>query len=107
MICGWRSEFFVEVRDPAKAVPLNRGHEATMGQKLALQDLQIQSREVSLLRFLSPSQVVMIDEALSALGEFGEVRLVVEKGRLRFVVTQNSHDALKWQPGSLNRKGAG
>jgi hypothetical protein len=77
-----------------------------MGQKLALQDLQIQGREVSLLRFLSPSQVAMIDEALSALGEFGEVRLVVEKGRLRFVVTQNSHDALKWQPGSLNRKGA-
>jgi hypothetical protein len=77
-----------------------------MGQKLALQDLQIQGREVSLLRFLSPSQVAMIDEALAALGEFGEVRLVVEKGRLRFVVTQNSHDALKWQPGSLNRKGA-
>jgi hypothetical protein len=78
-----------------------------MGQKLALQDLQMQGREVSLLRFLSPSQVAMIDEALSALGEFGEVRLVVEKGRLRFVVTQNSHDALKWQPGSLNREGAG
>ena len=77
-----------------------------MGQKLALQDLQIQGCEVSLLRFLSPSQVAMIDEALSALGEFGEVRLVVEKGRLRFVVTQSSHDALKWQPGSLNRKGA-
>jgi hypothetical protein len=77
-----------------------------MGQKLAPQDLQIQGREVCLLRFLSPSQVAMIDEALSALGEFGEVRLVVEKGKLRFVVTQNSHDALKWQPGSLNRKGA-
>ena len=106
MTCGWRSEFFVEVRDPAKDVPLKRGHEATMGQELAKQDLQILGREASLLRFLSPSQVAMIDEALSALGEFGEVRLVVEKGRLRFVVTQNSHDALKWQPGSLNRKGA-
>jgi hypothetical protein len=58
------------------------------------------------LKFLEPSQVEMIDEALAALGEFGEVRLVVEKGRLRFVVTQNSHDALKWQPGSLRKRGA-
>jgi hypothetical protein len=57
------------------------------------------------MKFLDPSQVEMIDEALAALGEFGEVRLVVEKGRLRFVVTQNSHDALKWQPGTLGQKG--
>ena len=58
------------------------------------------------MKFLDPAQVEMIDEALAALGEFGEVRLVVEKGRLRFVITQNSHDALKWQPGSMNRRGA-
>ena len=58
------------------------------------------------LGFLNPSQIQMIDEALSALGEYGEVRLVVEKGRLRFVVTQDSHDALRWQPGSMKRKGA-
>ena len=57
------------------------------------------------MKFLDPAQVEMIDEALAALGEFGEVRLVVEKGRLRFVITQNSHDALKWQPGSMNRRG--
>jgi hypothetical protein len=43
----------------------------------------------------------MIDEALSALGEYGEIRLIVEKGRLRFLVTQKSFDALKWEPGSL------
>jgi hypothetical protein len=43
----------------------------------------------------------MIDEALSALGDYGELRLIVEKGRLRFLVTQKSFDALKWQPGSL------
>jgi hypothetical protein len=53
------------------------------------------------LTFLSQRQVVMIDEALSALGEYGEVRLIVEKGRLRFLVTQKSFDALKWEPGSL------
>jgi hypothetical protein len=53
------------------------------------------------LEFLNQRQVVMIDEALSALGDYGEVRLIVEKGRLRFLVTQKSFDALKWQPGSL------
>lgn len=57
--------------------------------------------ENSLLSFLDQRQVKMIDEALSTLGEFGELRLVVEKGRLRFIVTQKSFDALKWQPGEI------
>lgn len=52
--------------------------------------------------FLNPHQIQMIDEALRSVGEFGEVRLVVEKGRLRFVITQKSYDTLKWQPGSLD-----
>ena len=56
------------------------------------------------LKFLDPSQVPMIDEALSIVGEFGEVRLIVEKGRLRFIVTQKSFDAQKWQPGGLTQK---
>lgn len=45
---------------------------------------------------LTGDQVRMIEEALESVGEFGEVRLVVEKGRLRFIVTQKSVDALKW-----------
>ena len=53
-------------------------------------------------RFLNPRQIDMIDEALGNVGAYGEVRLVVEKGRLRFLVTQISHDALLWQPGSLS-----
>ena len=59
------------------------------------------NRQKKGLKFLLPQQVEMIDEALSTLDEFGEVRLVVEKGRLRFVVTQKSFDAHKWKPGSL------
>ena len=55
-----------------------------------------------LLSFLDQRQVKMIDEALSALGDYGELRLVVEKGRLRFIVTQKSFDALKWQPGEID-----
>jgi hypothetical protein len=58
--------------------------------------------EHHLLSFLDQRQVTMIDEALSALGEYGELRLVVEKGRLRFIVTQKSFDALKWQPGEID-----
>jgi hypothetical protein len=54
------------------------------------------------LQHLSSNQINMIDEALGSVGEFGEVRLVVEKGRLRFVVTQTSHDALKYKLGDFN-----
>jgi hypothetical protein len=53
------------------------------------------------LKFLNESQVRMVDEALSAVGEFGEVRLVVQKGRIRYVVIEKSHDALKWAAGDL------
>ena len=53
------------------------------------------------LQNLHPEQIAMIDEALNSLGDFGEVRLVVEKGRLRFVITHKSFDALKWQPGQI------
>jgi hypothetical protein len=56
-------------------------------------------------RFLDAGQVAMIDEALASLGEFGEVRLVVEKGRLRFLVTQKSFDAQKWRPGVIAPNG--
>jgi hypothetical protein len=58
------------------------------------------SEQVS-LGFLHASQVAMIDEALAAVGDFGEVHLIVENRRLRFVVTQRSCDVHKWQPGVL------
>lgn len=51
------------------------------------------------LKFLNLDEVTMIDEALDQLGEFGELRLVVQKHRLRFVVTQKSYDALKLRRG--------
>lgn len=51
--------------------------------------------------FLQTKEIEMIEEALGSLGDYGEVRLVVEKGRLRYLITQKSYDALKWLPGSL------
>jgi hypothetical protein len=56
-------------------------------------------------RYLHARQIEMIEEALRSVGDYGEVRLVVEKGRLRFLVTQKSFDTLKWQPGSLEKNG--
>jgi len=53
--------------------------------------------------FLQPQHIQMIEEALCSLGDYGEVRLVVEKGSLRFLITQKSYDTLKWQPGIIVR----
>jgi hypothetical protein len=44
------------------------------------------------LRFLSPSLVQRIDEALRRVGEFGEVRLIVVKGELRFIEVVTSEN---------------
>jgi len=52
-------------------------------------------------KFLAPNQFAMIDEALAAVGEYGVVRLVVEKGRLRFIVTEKSYDVVKGIPARL------
>ena len=49
-------------------------------------------------RTLDPRQIDLIDAALCQVSPYGEVHLVVEKGRLRFIVMQTSHDALTWQP---------
>jgi hypothetical protein len=54
------------------------------------------------LQCLNSKQIAMIDEALQSVGDFGEVRLIIEKGRLRFLITQVSYDALKWQPGVIS-----
>lgn len=48
---------------------------------------------------LTEAQVAMIEEALARVGEFGEVRLKVEKGRLRFICVEQSFDALRWRGG--------
>ncbi len=52
-------------------------------------------------RFLHARQIAMIEEALLSVGAFGEVRLVVEKGRLRFLVTSKSYDVLRYYPGQI------
>ena len=46
----------------------------------------------------------MIAEALKAVGEFGRVELIVERGRLRYIVLEKSFDVNKWQPGVFEKK---
>ncbi len=47
------------------------------------------------LNNLRSHQIEMIDYAIGSVGEYGEVHLIIEKGRLRFLVTQKSYDVLK------------
>jgi len=72
-----------------------------MGDDTRTNKLLLPNGELYSLKFLNAKQVSMIDEALSSLGDYGEVRLVVEKGKLRFLATQKSFDALKWEPGNI------
>ncbi len=66
--------------------------------------IMVPNGESYTLKVMEFYQISMVDEALSAVGDFGEVRLIVEKGRLRFIITQKSYDALKWQPGVFSEK---
>ena len=66
-----------------------------MTEKEIPSDVHIEQRLSQGLKHLTHHQVLMIDEAINAVGEYGEVHLKVEKGRLRFLITQTSHDALK------------
>ncbi len=43
---------------------------------------------------LSKQQITLIEKALQSIPDFGEIRLIVEKGNLRFLVIQKSYKAL-------------
>jgi hypothetical protein len=51
-------------------------------------------------RFLRPREIAFIEDALRQVGAFGEVHLIVERGRLRFVRTLKSEaiDSSKDKP---------
>ena len=55
-------------------------------------------------RFPEDNNLCMIAEALKAVGEFGRVELIVERGRLRYIVLEKSFDVNKWQPGVFEKK---
>ena len=45
------------------------------------------------LRVMTPRQVTMVDLALAEIGDFGEVRLILQKSRVRFIEKLQSMDA--------------
>ncbi len=49
------------------------------------------------LSFLAQEQIAMIAEALRCVGDYGEVKLVVQKGKLRFITISKSIDARHWE----------
>jgi len=49
------------------------------------------------LKFLSPREIAFIDDLLASVGDFGEVRLEVKNGRLRFASRTESIDPLKYE----------
>ncbi len=50
------------------------------------------------LSFLTDQAVRQIDAALRRLGPYGEVRLIVVKGRLRFIQTVRSEEMIAGAP---------
>jgi hypothetical protein len=42
-------------------------------------------------RFITPLLLLQVEEALVRVSPFGEVRLVVQRGRLRFIEVMESH----------------
>jgi len=55
-------------------------------------------------RFSEDNNLSMIAEALKAVGEFGRVELIIERGKLRYIVLEKSFDVNKWQPGVFEKK---
>jgi hypothetical protein len=52
------------------------------------------------LKKLTPEQVKRIDEVLDSLDEYGEVRLVIQRGELRYINKVESFKA--WKNGCTN-----
>jgi hypothetical protein len=58
------------------------------------QEQERSTEEGGTLTVLTLHQVALVDRALAALGDFGEVRLVKHKGKLRYIVRVESKDLL-------------
>ena len=59
-----------------------------------IQKVAVNSRPTKMLQTF---QIELIENALQQIGDYGEVRLVVEKGRLRYIEVAKSMDVLKLQ----------
>ncbi len=77
-----------------------------MKGKLATQSRgKSSSSERPHLRFLTENEIQLIDDLLNSVGEYGEVRLTIKGGKLRFASRTKSYDALKWDQVDLEANG--
>ena len=56
------------------------------------------------INHLTADQVKMIDDAISSIGDFGEVRLVIQRGQLHYLVTQKSFNMRKSRTSSSSNR---
>ena len=78
-------------------VPCSKDHASRRREEMsgANNSGQNNSGESLKLKFLSLTQVRHIDEVLAQLGEYGEVRLVIQHGELRYINKLESYKAWK------------
>jgi hypothetical protein len=57
------------------------------------------------LRKLTPQLIEEIDEYLASIGDYGEIRLVVQNGELRYINTMASHKA--WMAANWHEENTG
>jgi len=50
---------------------------------------------------LTRNQIAMIEEAIAVVGDFGEIHLVVNNGRLHYITAQKSFNARNYRPGMI------
>jgi hypothetical protein len=73
-------------------------------EALSLNEIMEDAVERCNLKFLRTHQIFMLDEALTAIGGYGEVHLVINDGSLRFLVIEKSFDAYRWKKGDCFKK---
>ena len=68
-------------------------------QELRVQRLPIDKS----INQLTIDQVKLINQALTDVGDFGEVRLVIERGQLHYLVTQKSINVRNKRHGMISK----
>lgn len=71
-----------------------------MDDKQTLTRSRYRKLETKQLR-LTSNQITMIEEAIAVVGDFGEIHLVVNHGRLQYITAQKSFNAHTYSPGMI------
>ena len=68
------------------------------------QELRVQRLPINKsINQLTVDQVKLINQAMTDVGDFGEVRLVIERGQLHYLVTQKSINIRSKRHGMISK----